>query len=404
MNIFLRINRQPGFILFLLSAMFLAGCDNSSSSSYTSSEEAESIAVEEMPAIDSMRTRGIPNARMAGFSLDRYFPAIYKLIYTDPALLQKMSIYAEKVIKTEEIRTEKDLLAIFAMRDSLLESSLYDAIAAVNGYADGSADDGGLYDELSRLGIQITSAEGTFTGLGPESFLQDKLAEVGSEALRAYIDFLVADANSASGEYPFVNMEPYRKMVEAGEKLTKLQPNAYYDKIEERFQQAVENFTDIHMVIPPGTARQDNSAMALVGGVNVETYPYASETTTLENFAESSKSSPYAKVAAKILENMSEMTAHPENIYVIVTEWVTDEDMAKRLVFSHLRKGQDIPHHLQIRRGDGKDYYAIVYRFYEDSDKATAALEKIEKEFPQAQMIFASFKGGKLYQLGPSAD
>lgn len=403
MNIFLRLNRQPGLVLFFISSLFLAGCDNFLSSN-TSSEEAEAVAAEEMPASDSMTTRGMPNARMAGFSFDRYFPAIYKLIYTDPALLQKMSVYAEKVSKKEEIRTEKDLLAIFAMRDSLLESSLYDAIAEVNGYANGTEDDGGLYDELSRLGIQITSAEGTFTGLGPASFLEDKLTEVGSEALRVYIDFLVADANSASGEYPFVNMEPYRQMVEAGEKLNKLQPNAYYAKIEERFYQALENFTDIHKVVPPGTARQDNSSSTMVGGVNVESYPYVSETTTLEDYAKSNQSSPYAKVAAKILENMSEMTAHPENIYVIVTEWVTDEDMAKRLVFSHLRKGQDIPHHLQIQRGDGKDYYAIVYRFYEDSDKATAALEKIEKEFPQAQMIFASYKGGKLYQLGPSAD
>ncbi|MEZ4828823.1 MAG: hypothetical protein R3C61_21430 [Bacteroidia bacterium] len=399
MNILLNIYRNPGILLPVVFLLLLSGCGNSGSHSTSEAEAAE-----EMPEGDTMRSRGLPNARMASYSFDRYFPAIYNLIKNDAALVSAMSAFAEKVVNASSIQTEKALLAVFATRDSLLESSLYDAIADVNGYADGTEDDGGLYDELGRLGIQITSAEGTFTGLGPSSFLEDRLVAVGSPALKAYMDFLVADANSRSGEYPFANMEPYLQMVEAGEKLTELQPNPYFAKIEQRFYEALENLTDIHRIVPEKNARQENSTFTMVGGTNVETYPYVSETNTLKAFSRDSASSPYAKVGAKILQNMSEMTVNAENLYVIVTEWVTDEDMARRRVYTHLRKGEDIPHHLQVRRGDGKDYYAIVYRFYEDSDKATAALNKIEKIYPQAQMIYASFQGGKLYQLGPSAD
>ncbi|MDX2245173.1 MAG: hypothetical protein SF052_00240 [Bacteroidia bacterium] len=400
MNIFQKSLPSSAIWASAFILLMFTGCGPKPSSS---TEDAETLTAEESVG-DSMRSRGLSNARMAEFSLDRYFPALYNLIKKDPALVKQMSVLAEKVVKKEEITTEKDLLAVFTLRDTLLNSTLYNALEAVNGYADGSTDDGGLYEELSRLGIQITSAEGTFTGLAPASFLEDKLAELGSEALKAYIAFQVADANSMSGEYPFVNMEPYQQMIEAGEKLMKLEPNPYFVKIEDRFYQALENFTDVHKVVSPDNARQENNFSTLVGGVNAETYPYITETETLGKFAQKEKTSPYAKVAARIMENMSEMTEKPENIYVIVTEWVTDEDMARRRVFTHLRQGQDIPHHLQIRRGDGKDYYAIVYRFYEDSDKATAALEKIEKQFPQAQMIYASFQGGKLYQLGPSAD
>ena len=91
-----------------------------------------------------------------------------------------------------------------------------------------------------------------------------------------------------------------------------------------------------------------------------------------------------------------------KNIYIIITEWVDELVQARRTVAKHLAEGEDIPHYLKIKRGDGKEYYAIAYRFYDDGDKAAAALEKIRKNVPNARMIFVSVKGDELYQLGPS--
>ena len=53
-------------------------------------------------------------------------------------------------------------------------------------------------------------------------------------------------------------------------------------------------------------------------------------------------------------------------------------------VYTHLTNGEDVPHCLRIRRGDGTDKYAISYRFYEDEGKAEAALSKAQKRIPRS--------------------
>ncbi|MEL6850751.1 MAG: hypothetical protein AAFP92_19695, partial [Bacteroidota bacterium] len=251
-------------------------------------------------------------------------------------------------------------------------------------------------DELSRLGIAITGAEGIVTGLTVSPVLQEEVKNLGSQAFQHYLAFIYADAKTLSGEYPFSNMSPYKEMIVRGEQLQKLQPNAYFEKVEKRFDEALQYFTDIHLVNDP-TARQKT---VLVGAANTEMYPFATETETAAEFAKDGSGSQYQELVSKILSNTSEISTRPENIYVVVIEWATSEDMARNRVHTYLRKGTDIPHYLQIRRGDGTDQFAVSYRFYESADKADEALEKIKVDYPDAQLVMCSVKGEKLYQLG----
>ncbi|MEO1450986.1 MAG: hypothetical protein AAFV07_15760, partial [Bacteroidota bacterium] len=101
--------------------------------------------------------------------------------------------------------------------------------------------------------------------------------------------------------------------------------------------------------------------------------------------------------------NTSSIQSKPENIYVIVTEWKDTQETARQRVHQHLDQGEDIPHYLRIRRGNGEDQFAVAYRFYDDASKADAALSKIQTRVADAQLIFCSVKGETLYELGPAA-
>lgn len=396
--------------VMLISGLSVVSCDQNSSGKGNSGEApADSVSFNENAegyGTDSMNSRGMgmANARLAEFSFERYYPALYGFLAELPELRDKFAALAGKVFRADNIRTEEELLAIYAERDKLLDSELYNLLDKVNGFVDGTVNDKGVLSELNRLGIDVSSAEGMFTGVTQAPLLENKLQEVGSPALKAYTRFKNAEARTMSGEYPFMDMDSWLEMVLAGEDLMELRPNPYYAEVEESFHRALHNLTDIHMVYPSGSSRQEGEFSVLVGETHTEMYPFMTEDETLRKFGDSDVTSRYASVAAKIAENMSSMGADATNIYVIVTEWVDNEEMAQRRVFTHLSDGEDIPHHLQVRRGDGKDYYAIAYRFYEDADKAQEALDKILPEFPNATMIYASLEKGMLYQLGPSAD
>ncbi|MEM7660014.1 MAG: hypothetical protein AAF399_28145, partial [Bacteroidota bacterium] len=182
--------------------------------------------------------------------------------------------------------------------------------------------------------------------------------------------------------------------------LRQMEETEYYPQIEEMLEMAMHTFTDIHLV--SSRSARESAPSPMFGDVNTEFYPYLTETETLANFAETHDEDPLGKVAARLMENMSEMTDQPENLYLIVTEWQEEQDQANARVLRHLRAGEDIPHVLRIRQGDGKDRYAVTYRFYENADKADAALSKILPNFPDAEMVFVSVKGEQLYQLGPA--
>ncbi|MEO1382209.1 MAG: hypothetical protein AAFV78_03110 [Bacteroidota bacterium] len=392
------------FLFFILLSLIGMGCSSPSdqtSSKTTTPEEAATTQPNMEVAADSdgVQTRGLPpaEARLAPQMCDR-FPLVCEAIKDDPKLLEELKGYVGSLSEKEKIQEDQDILDILAYRDQKLADRLLPYIENLpDGYIDAKAPE--FMRELNQLGFQMNFAEGQFVGLSPFPILEDEAASVGSQALKLKIQFEGAKGEAQNGEYPYLNMTPYIQMVQIGEEARQIKPNPYWDEMEKDFERALTNLTDIHLVHQP-TNRQAQEW--IIGGTNREAYPYATETEGRKTFAQSASS--YSQVVARIMENPSEISSEPENIYVIVTEWKDAQDLAQQRVIYHLNRGVDIPHTLKIRRGDGTDRYAVAYRFYESEDLAEQAFEKIEDKFPDARLILCSVRGEDLYQLGPSED
>ena len=389
------------FVYFL--GVFLASCGTQSSADTNFSDEDptgdQAVEVQDTPPNNESQARGLEMAHArtaAEFSFQDEFPNLYEILKEDADAVSAVGEYAGRVVTASGINAEEDILNLFQVREEkimpLLQSILENLDPEV---LNAKWED--LSGELDRLGMSMTSAEGMFTGLGKEPMMAQSIDTYGSEALKLYVQFEAANTQSMSGEYPYMDMSPYTQMVEIGEKINNLAPNIYVDKIRDRFQTALISLADVHFVKDP-SARQD--PQLYVGGTSTEAYPSISEKESVASFADEGGDSKYQKMMAEIMTNTSEISNRPENIYVIVVEWAETFDAAVNRVFTHLSEGEDVPHYLKIRTGDGKDKYAISYRFYEDADKADAALEKAKQDFPNAQMIFCSVKGNQLYQLG----
>lgn len=356
------------------------------------------------PQAQDQRARGLDpaTARMATFSLKDYLPKLYLLVEKDSDMTAELENYSRKIFIREALESEQDLIDLFEEREAVIiphlipffenmdEEVFYKEIEAYE-------------SELNQIGLMIQTAEGMFIGLGASPVLESDIERLASDAYRVYLAFQDASAEASQGEYPFSDMAPFQEMIVLGEQLNALAPNPYIDKIQMDYQMALLSFTDVHLVRDPN-AREDESGTPMVGGLNTDHYPYLTETETLSKFSDAKAQSSFGEVMRKLSENMSEISNKPENVFVVVTEWADDMDLAQSRVVSHLSSGKDIPHYLRIRRGDGTDKYAIAYRFYEDDAKAEAALNKIQPEFPDAKLILCSVRNGELYQLGPSAD
>ena len=401
-RLFLPKNKIVSLLFICLCTIFVSGCgtQNSANASF-SDDDSNDEQLDVLPE-NSMENEGqsrgldMAHARVGEFSFKDQFPNLYELLKDDTNALEAVEAYARQVVTVEGVNSEEAIMDLFKLRDEKIMPLLESRIGNIDPE---KLDENWekLSDELYTLGMSMAAAEGMFTSLGQEPMMKEAIEQYGSDALRLYVRFEAAHTQSMSGEYPYTNMEPYRKMVEIGEKINEIAPNPYVEKIKQRFQTALISLTDVHLVTDP-EARQD--AQMYVGGASTEAYPNISEKETAKAFADESSESRYGKLMADILENTSEISNRPENIYVIVVEWAETFDIAQNRVFTHLSSGNDVPHYLKVRTGDGKDKYAISYRFFEDADKAEQALQKAKQEFPEAQMIFCSVKGNQLYQLG----
>ena len=342
-----------------------------------------------------MRTRGLAPAVSGPFDFATMFPLLHNMVKDEVSHLALVRGYARKVMVSENISSADELEKLLdTERTRVQERLLYflenqDAIWLDENWQKVEA-------ELNQLGFSMQSAEGMFTGLGLSPVLEEKVASLGSDAFQWYLKFIYAQDESASGEYPFQDMEPYGRMVVAGKKLQDLEPGSYYDRVEESYHYALHSLTDIHKVID-NSARQPQTTV-VVGDINTDFYPFATEMESRSRFAKSADSR-LEQSMGKILENMSEMSAQPEHIYVIVTEWMTEEDKARSRVYQHLEAGEDVPHVLTITRPNGAKQYAVSYRFYEDADKAEAAMQICEKRFEGAEFLMVSVRNGEMFQM-----
>lgn len=356
----------------------------------TTDEEANGESQQE-----ETMTRGLEGlARITDFNFQERFPMLYNLLKENPDDLEIVTRYARKVVAKEGLQTEQDILDLFDERQEQIIPIISPYLENLDSEKWYQANES--YEaELNALGLRQITVEGMYTAIGASQILTDVLRTNVSSGLRQYADFCNYESLSRGGEYPYSNMEPYFDMILAGEKLMgDANARIFYEKVNEDFKWALRAVTDVHLL------EEDGRQTPLVGGTHTEQYPYMSELDSHKEFVENHFNSRYAIVIEKILENTSSITARPENIYLIVTEWATSLNEAEDKVFENINGQKDVPHYLQVRRGNGKDEYAITYRFFEDETKANTALKTCRDSGIEAELLFVSVRNGQLYQIG----
>ena len=399
------MNYRPYLLLLTISVMFFsAGCGETGTESAqitTSGDQAGEQAVTKEDAPGShQRTRGLGQATdgpAQEVAFDQDFPTLARVLGAEQALLADLSAYANTARNAEMIQSEADLTDLLERRDSSMIPRLEAVLMTLDQNQELYEDYDNLQTELQQLGMQMTFAEGMFTSVGPFRFLEEEIEQYASPGFRLFLQFREAQTASFNGEYPYLNMGPYIEMVEIGEEMKSLSDHSYYSKIEDDFQQAVIAVSDIHLVSDP-VAREE--ASWFVSDINTEFYPFATEADTRQAYVQQTEGSPFQKAMEKIIANPSSMTKKPTHLYLIVVEWVEDEEIAVSRVASHLTSGEDIPHHLEVNLADGTRKYAIVYRFFEEVEEAEEALETVQADFPEADLMMVSVNKGSLYQLG----
>ncbi len=390
---------------FVIASLFLlASCASDSTQTQqagTNTDANQETSAEENPDPGSnQRTRGlnqVDGVNSQDIPFDQQFPALTRVFQNESALLSALMDFYASVSESSTIQSEQDLANVLQVRDSAMIPRIETALMTID--ADNSLYEkyDALQAELQQLGMQMTFAEGMFTSIGPYQFLEAEIDQYASKAFKLYLEFNQAKTASYNGEYPFLNMGPYLEMIQVGEQLAAIQGNQYFDKIRKDFEQSLLYVSDVHLVDDP-TARGESSLF--VDGINTEMYPYMTEKESRVAYANETSGSPFQKAVEKIMANPSTMSTKPEALYLVVIEWANDETVAISRVTSHLRQGEDIPHHLEITLSDGTKKYAIVYRFFEDVGKAEEALSSIEGDFPDADLMMVSVKGESLYQIG----
>lgn len=322
------------------------------------------------------------------------FPLIYGLIKDDFPTLSMVEKYAAMMSNESSVEGDADILQLMETRDKSIIPALDPFIANMN--EEVWYDQMDQFDEeLGRLGIGMIVGEGMYAGLGPATFMTSNLRVKASSELQLYESFQDTRTISYSGEYPYMNMGSFMKLVQVGHELKQSGEGEEFAKlVEEDYRFALEVVTDIHMVEDQG------HQSLLVGKTSTDFYPFAADKMGIEKYLEEHEDFPFHAAVSKIVENPSMMTVRPENLYLLVTDWVETEEEAKENVYQYLSSGKDIPHYLPVVKGDGKEQIALVYRFYEDATTAEEAMQRCEADGISAEAVMVSMKEGKLYQLG----
>ena len=325
------------------------------------------------------------------FSFQTQFPVLFDLLKVDPEALAIIEAFAKKAVGRESFSNEGDFLKLMEERDEQVLPILLPYLENME-VEEWTEKYDKLSEELALLGLQMTSAEGIFTGLGPSSLFTQNLKLEKYTPIVKYDAFTDAHTQSMNGEYPFNNLDPYIKMILLGEQMER-EGNArvYYEKVGASFSDALHNLTDIHLVTGEG---------ARVGGVNVDAYPYDIPLESLKENLARFEGSRYKEPIQKIIEHPSEMTNRPAHLHLLVESWAESEEEAKKKVEEHLKSGRDIPHFLPVEKGNGSTQYAVIYRFHENADQAETALKRMQAQNITGEMVFVTCEKNKLYQLG----
>ena len=316
--------------------------------------------------------------------LAEQYPAIASFVKSDNTAQYDMVYYLNLLHQDWKIKSEEDIKAVLKYRDSMVIPGI--DILLIN-YEENNLDSIiKLYEELKSIGILLIGAEGIFGNAAPTDILQEKILKYATAEFQLYNKIKNKYSETLGGEYPFIDMSADIENLSMTERfLREYSQSSYRQEIEVIHYRHLKDLVDVHRQID-----EDGSSFYLVEGTSMGYWPYA---TPLEIRAEYIKGFPKSKyngILQKIIENISEIEAGKEELFVIVAGQRETYPEAFDNFKVYMERVLDIPHILPVNSLSGSKYYANVYRFYSDLEKAKAALKKIQESIPEATLIKVS--------------
>lgn len=381
-------------ILFL----WIAGCDHVDQGSAkldADSLPTPDVTSRSIPQADSTAQIPAASRRMAvQFSLADALPATHRLLSDNGKPEALLEMYAQSAMNEEAIKSESQLIDLLQSRnEALLElNQAFDQISAEN--LDQQLPE--IQSELETIGIELNMTNGTFSGLKSAEAFEEIISIYSSDPFIYYQAFIQAQEKVQASEFPFADMEPYKEMVVAGEKLmTDFPSSNHYQAIQADFQEALSHFVGIFLLKEGGYATERvNSPLEYSDS-------YTTETETHKQFVEQHASSRYAPIISRMLESKSSISKKPENIYAIHRETAGSMQEAREKQFDLLNKGEDVLHILPYDAGTQQEAFLLTYRFFDDEEASLQFLDALQKR-SEGEMGYMnlSINRNKMYQLG----
>jgi len=333
-----------------------------------------------LPLLGSLTQANPPSAPVARDekSVNQQLPLLSTLTRPSPPTYEAFLDYATAVLKPAWIKNENDLLSLYACKDQLkglLVGFCNISAGGINGPNSRDPAWPAMEKELAVLGIQAYFAEGDVAGLSDGPFLEDVIERVASEPCRLFIHMKNVQTKASNHEYVYMDLDADMKMVEIGERFLKSFPDSKFaGQMRDMLYDSLVPLTDVHYV---------GSSIYIVGGTSKDVYPGWTVIENHRKFIKTHLDSRFRGVVARIIGNISDISGGGP-IYAVVTDVCPSEKEARRVVYSYLLQGLDIPHIL-TGRGDQKSTF-IAYRFFSDKRKADMALSEIRKIKPQASI------------------
>jgi hypothetical protein len=390
-------------LLFIFQLCWLVSCDSSNSSeqgtaattptaSIPKTDTKRSVAPE--PTADSLTPRSIDARLPADWDFAKTFPILHGILSSDPLLLAKTSSYAESVVTGKGLNSDTDVEELLSQAKAL-RSEIGELVEAWDQEREDMDQLNALDQEFTRLGMRAATSEGIFVMLVATD-MPPTVLQACSPAMRAHLTFMAAADNTIGGEYPYSNMSLFANAVAAGEQnVIGFAKNPWAEKDKTTMAQMLRAFVGIYL------HRDGDYETAAVGYPGDGMYEFAmSELESHKEFIQQHPNSQFTPIVSALLENTSTSAFEPEQMYVVYASYFESEEEAQRYQYDKLLLGEDMLHILPVRLGNGKLNWLVSYRFYDDSEKATAFFTQKEQNQPEVKMMLCTWHNDEFVQSG----
>ena len=387
------------YSIILIGLLFIAACTTPGNDSAADISQTETTGTESSSVTsklnDSLVPRAVDANRLVGdFDFAIQAPILHSILSNRPELLGKVSEYAQTVLAGTGLTGNADVEQLLASRSALMP--LMDPL--LEAWDTRTSDYAKLKEldfELREIGMRVGSAEGMFIKLLSTS-LPESVMQACTPVMRAHLNFTHAVDNTIGGEYPYSNMALFGEAVAAGEKLmADFSKSHYVVEDDTLLKEMVDVFTGLYLR-PEG-----DYEIPAVGHPGDGMYEFGmSEMESHKLFLTKHPNSRYAPVIAKMIEQPSRAAVEPEELYIVYDRYFTSMEEAYTYKHQQLFKGIDVLHIIPASLGNGQENYLVSFRFFDNSDTATAYFTQKEKEFPEVKMMFTTLHNGKFVQAG----